>query len=404
MSVVRRAWIRSLLASAVAVGVLATPAVAGAVEPPTVFGHGSIDSFVQGWNALDNQAWWGAQDLHSEAKLFVSFNTTPSNLGIPVTHMLVIGVTPSGRDFLGVYPATFTNTDNPPSISSSVASVAWVPSRNAYHLTVDMPAVFVFTPTPGPFTADLWFTGHPGGAAMPTVWDGQTSYLPQSIGAGTANGTITYPGLAPTRVSNWGADAEPEYGTYLDGTQAYNPPDHIGYQWAESQNPDGSADLLMAFAEEDGVWRGILSHTTATGTVTECEPDVALSDWSTETGQLPPNVTGFYYPQVISASCTPPHATKPCLALMLHRTAADTQIGPFPSYSFTVAMGPAFSSVPGSVAWAQTFREKGSYGRVPTWTSTGLKPRPCVVFGGPGSSGPKAKKPSRRRSRHHRRR
>jgi hypothetical protein len=400
LSVVRRALLRLTFASSIAACMVSAPGVARAAEPPTVFGHGSIASFIQGWNALDNQAWWGAQDFHSKAKVFVSFNTTPSNLGIPVTHMLILGVLPNGQGTLGVWPATFTKTDNPPSISSQVASVTWVPSMKAYHLIVDMPGTFVFTPTAGPFTANLWFKGRPGGAAMPTDWDGQTSFLPQSIGTGTANGTVAFPGFAPITVHNWGADAEPEYGTYLDGTEPDNPANHIGYEWAESHNPDGSADLLMAFAEEDHVWRGILSHTTAAGKVTECEPNVALSDWSTATSQEPANVTGFNYPQVISASCAaPPHTAKPCLTLTLHTSPSDTQIGPFPAYSFTVAMSSAFSSVPGSVAWVQTFREKGSFGPGPTWSSTGLKHPACV-----GATGaPRAKRKGKHKRKRHER-
>jgi hypothetical protein len=375
-----------------AVLVALAPGVARAVEPATVFGRGTFDSFISGWNAFDNQAWWGAQDLHSRAKLFVSFNTTRSNLGIPVPHMLIIGVTPAGRDFLGLWPTSFKHTTDPPSITSPVASVVWVPSMSAYHLTVDVPGIFAFTPLPGPFFADLWFKGVPGAAAMPTVWDGQTSFLPQTIGAGTVTGTISYPGVPRVTVRDWGADAEPEYGTYLDGTPPYDPPDHIGYEWAESQNPDGSADLLMSFAQEDGVWRGMLSHTTPAGQVTECEPDVTVSNWTRTTGQLPPNVTGYYYPQVISATCpvstpstpstpsVPSQPVRPCLSMTFYPSPAGTQIGPFPLYSFTVAMGSATTSVPGAVAWFQNFREKGSFGRVPTFTSTALAHPACVVL------------------------
>jgi hypothetical protein len=361
------------------------PSAARATEPPTVFGQGAFDSFIDGANAYDNQAWWGAQDLHGKAKLFISFNTTPSNLGIPVTHLLVIGVTPAGRDFLGVWPASFKITSDPPAITSPYGSVTWVPSKSEYHLTVNVPGAFVFTPLPGPFSANLWFKGVPGAAAMPTYWDSQTSYLPQTIGAGTATGTIDYPGVRKVTVAGWGADAEPEYGTYLDGTPAYSPADHIGFEWAEAQNPDGSADLLMAFAEEDGVWRGMLSQTTASGQVTECEPDVTLSNWTQKTGQLPPNVTGFEYPQAITATCPSPPPQPPCLSMTWYPSPAGTQIGPFVTYSFTVAMGAASTSVPGAVAWYQDFREKGSDGRVPTFTSTGLPPK-CVVLPAPGAS------------------
>jgi hypothetical protein len=375
---------------------------ARAAEPATVFSHGTTNSFIWGWNAYDNQAWWAAQDLHSRMKLMVSFNTTPSNLGIPVTHMLVIGILPNGQETLGVWPAQFSHTTNPPSITSSVGSVTWVPARHAYHLTLNMPGTFTFTPTPGPMTANLWFTGVPGGAAMPTVWDGQTSYLTQTLGAGKVNGTINFPGFAPVSVKNWGADAEPEYGTYLDGTEPNQPANHIGYEWADAQNPDGSADLLLSFAEEDGVWRGMLSHTTARGQVTECEPDVYLGDWTTATDQEPANVTGFYYPQVIHAICKNPRTTKPCLSVEWHMSPAGTQIGPFVAYSFTVAMGWATTTTPGAVAWVQDFREKGSTTPGPSWSSTGLKAR-CVQYGQPKAKTKKKRRRHRRHKRHHRR-
>jgi hypothetical protein len=404
-AMIRRAVIQLLLASAMSVAALA-PGVARAVEPPTVFGRGASDSFIRGWDALDNQPWWGAQDLHSKAKLFVSFITTPSN-GVAYPHMLVVGVLPSGQEFGGMWPTQFTKTDGPPSISSPVASVAWVPSRSAYHLTVDMPGIFT---APGPLTADLWFKGHPGAAAMPTVWDGQTSFFPQTIGAGTANGTIAFPGvLQPITAKNWGADAETEYGTYLTGTDVYRQADHIGYEWAESQNPNGSADFLLAFPEEDGVWRGMLSHTSATGKVTECEPNVALSGWTTDAGQQPPNVTGFYYPQTISASCATSSPSKPCLSMTWFMKADDALVLPMATYSFADAIGSVSSTVPGAVGWIQHFREKGSMGPGPAWTSTGLERHPaCVVLGAPRRARARAGKGARRdprtrrRSRQHR--
>jgi hypothetical protein len=81
-----------------------------------------------------------------------------------------------------------------------------------------------------------------------------------------------------------------EYGTYELGGGPLAPAIHIGYDYVESDNPDGSEDALDAFPELDGVWRGILIHTSVSGQVTECEQNVTLSNWYTDP------TTGYDYP------------------------------------------------------------------------------------------------------------
>jgi hypothetical protein len=353
-------WTRARAACVVIAGVVASFVVgssnAAAAEPPTVFGYGTTGGILDGWNTPDNQVFWGIQDFQSPAKAFFSFNTTPA-LGVPTPLLLLIGVLPSGKQYVAEVPTTFTKNADPPAINSSVASVTWVPARHAFHLTVDVPVLF---------KCDLWISGVTGAAALPTWWDNETSYLNESIGAGMANGTITFPGsLTPTTVANWGAEQDTEYGTYLDGIDAYKPAQHIGYEYAVSQNPDGSGDLLLAFAERDGVWRGLLAHTTAAGQVSECEPGITLSHWVTDA------VTRFEYPLQVTATCTSPRMSMTWYGSVSAPWIVP-EVVPFPVYSFTVADIPAHSTVAGSVAVVQHFREKGSFGIGPSFTATGL--------------------------------
>lgn len=383
----RHRGFRVFAAMAAAV-VLVCGAADAATDLPTPLGHPtSPESFLDGVhaNALDNQVWWCAQDLHSKRKVCLSFNTTSSTLGLPFPHLLVMGVKPNGSLFLGFLPALFKTTDAPATLTAYVpgigdlAQIAWSPTQRAYHVTFDVTGVYAGNgPEVGRFRGDLWFHGVAGGAAMPTYWDGQTSYLPQTVGAGVASGTVTMPGYPSYAATNWGTDLEPEYGTYLDGTDIYKPADHIGYEWAEAQNPDGSGDLLLAFAERSGVWRGMLTHTTRDGHVTECEPSVRLSNWSTQTTTQPPNLTGAYFPRTITARCAATPTSPPCLARTFSMT-TDPQVVPFAVYSFTAAGASGRSNIPGSVAVIQHFREKGSTGITPTWTGTG-QPQPCKHY------------------------
>lgn len=218
----------------------------------------------------------------------------------PTPEILVLGVFANGQQFTVLIPTVFTSSTNPPSIDSLAGYVTRVPSADAYHVVVnDALAVGLqFAHGLGIVNADLWFSGHPGGATLPADWDGQTSYWTQSIGAGVANGTVTFPGdSSPATVNRWGGEQETEYGTYELGPGPFplTLVNHIGYDYAESDNPDGSADALDVFPELDGVWRGILTHTSAAGIVTECEPSqsggLTLSDWYTDP------VTGYDYPR-----------------------------------------------------------------------------------------------------------
>jgi hypothetical protein len=345
-------------AAAMLLGLFAPTARAAdkTTDPPTTLGYGTRDGIVAGAGAVDNQVFWSVQDLHSKAKLLLSFNTTPA-IGIPTPIMLAIAFLPNGRQVVSEAPARFTIQHDPPSITSAVGSVTWVPARQAYHLTLSMALL----------TADLWITGPTGAASLPTYWDGYTSFLNESVGAGTANGTITFPGSLPSAVRDWGAEQDTEYGTYDDGISPLQAPNHIGYEYAASDNPDGSADFLLAFVEMSStpghpVWRGMLSHTSVDGKVTECEPsgpgEVTLSNWTTATTQLPPNLTGFPYPQTVSAHCG-------ALSKAWTTTPADTQVVPVAWYSMTVADSAVHSNVAGSVGIMQHFRESGSYTKTP---------------------------------------
>jgi len=331
-------------------------ATASAAEPPTPLGVGWTAGVVAGVDAVDNQVFFDAQDLHSPAKVTFNFITTPMTLGSTTPVLIVLGVLPSGKQFLLPVPTTYTTSDSPPSIYSPVGHVTWVSSAQAFHLVV--------ADAVSGFSADLWFAGHPGGATLPADWDGQTSYWVQSIGAGKVNGTVSFPGYSsPTTVADWGGEEETEYGTYELGPGPIPPTGlaHIGYDYAQSDNPDGSADALDVFPELDGGWRGILVHTSASGQVTECEPSQAggirLSNWHTD------STTGYVYPLVMSASCG-------SLSITWVTTPAQTEI-PVQGQldGFLVSDSAGVSSVPGSVAAMQHLRDNGHFDQMPAGSS-----------------------------------
>ena len=318
------------------------------VEPATTFRVGTFGDIVAGVNEEDNQVFWTAQDLHRPAKAAFSFNTTPA-LGVG-PHLLLIGIKPDGNLYESAFPTRFTTSDDPPSIHSALGSVVFDPVQQAFHMTVDVPLFF---------SCDLWFKGHPGGATVPTIWDGQTSYWIQSIGAGTVNGTIRFPGsLKTTTVTDWGGEQETQYGTFQlgGGLNPLKDSPHIGYDYAASDNPDGSEDVLYVFPELSGVWRGILVHTSADGVVTQCEPsgphEVTLSNWTTDP------LTRYHYPQTVSASCD---------SLAMTWTVDWTNVlgaeGHLNGFETTDSTG--HSSVPGSVAALQHLRDTGYYGETP---------------------------------------
>jgi hypothetical protein len=288
------------LCTALALAVIA-PTSAWAAEPASVLGIGSTSGIVDKASQVDNEVWFAAQDPHSRAKLFLSYNTTPA-LGSPVPAIAVVGVVPQDDTALQASNGWFEEpvpdalgykiTNNPPSLTSLDGSAVYDPARHAYHITLDISLGVI---------ADLWFSGPVGGLTDPTIWDGQTSYWNQSLGTGTVNGWIIFPGeLTKTPVTDWGAEQETQSGTFQLGASPLFKAPHNGYYYAQSVNTDGSATTFYVFPELDGTIRGILTKTLADGQVLECEASgpgqTTASNWYTDLG-------GVSYPLSLSAHC-----------------------------------------------------------------------------------------------------
>jgi hypothetical protein len=134
------------LAAALVVTLIA-PVAAWAAEPPSVLGIGGRSGIVEQAGQPDNEVWFAAQDPHSRAKLFLSYNTTPA-LGSPVPAIAVVGVAPSDDTALQASngwfeepvpdPLGFTVSDDPPSVASLAGSAVYDPARGAYHITLNL--------------------------------------------------------------------------------------------------------------------------------------------------------------------------------------------------------------------------------------------------------------------------
>lgn len=339
---------------------LIAPVAAWAAEPPSVLGIGSRSGIVDRAGQPDNEVWFAAQDPNSRAKLFLSYNTTPA-LGSPVPAIAVVGVVPSGDAALQANngwfeepvpdPLGYTVSNNPPSVTSLDGSAVYDPARGAYHLTLNISLGVI---------ADLWFSGPVGGLTDPTIWDGQTSFWNQSIGTGTVNGWIIFPGeTTKTIVTNWGAEQETQSGTFELGAIPLVPAPHNGYYYAQSDNVDGSATTLYVFPELDGATRGILTTTTARGQVLECEPrgpgQMTASKWYTDSG-------GVSYPLSLSAHCNDIYTG--------HELTGSWTTTPGESNAYYVdevlggfASVQSIASSPGaSAAWIQHVADDGHFG------------------------------------------
>jgi hypothetical protein len=306
--------------------------------------------------------WFAIQDPKSRAKLFVNIMTTPGSLGSPTPALVVLGVTPTTNStwkslnnwfYLPIpLPSGFTTSTAPPALVSPLSSLSYDPQTARFHLVVQA-APFI--------SADLTLHGPPGGATLPAIWDGQTSFWTQALGTGVAEGTITFPGSAtPTPVHGWSAEQETQAGTYElgggIGGGVLSPSPHIGYYYGQADYPDGSASTLYVFPELDGSIRGILTHTTARGKTTECEPSqpggVHVSDWYTDP-------SGLEYPLTISGRCAG-------LSLTLTTT-------PSASSAMTIALPidgfaseQSIAAAPGATAaWMQHVADVGYLHRVP---------------------------------------
>lgn len=132
-----------------------------------------------------------------------------------------------------------------------------------------------------------------------------------------------------------------------------------GYYYAQSVNADGSATTFYAFPELDGTIRGILTRTTASGQVLECEPsgvgEATAADWYTDPG-------GVGYPLSLSAHCDDVRtgrelsgswSTTPDRS---HAFYLDVLLGGFASVQ-------SIASSPGaSAAWIQHVADDGHFG------------------------------------------
>lgn len=339
---------------------LIAPVAAWAAEPPSVFGTGTTSGIVDRAGQHDNEVWFAAQDPNSRAKLFLSYNTTPA-LGSPVPAIAIVGMVPQDDTALAAsngwfeepvpVPLGYSVSDDPPSIVSPEGSVVYDPARGAYHITLDT-SLGVY--------ADLWLSGPVGGLTDPTMWDGQTSYWNQSIGTGTVNGWIIFPGeTTKTTVTDWGAEQETQSGTYELGSIPVEQAPHNGYYYAQSVNADGSATTFYVFPELDGTIRGILTKTTAGGQVLECEPsgsgETTAADWYTDPG-------GVSYPLSLSAHCDD---VKTGVELSASWTTTPAQSN---AYYVDVVLG-GFAAVqsnatsPGAkAAWIQHVADDGHFG------------------------------------------
>ena len=352
--------IASAFATVLVLALIAPIAAWAAAEPPSVLGIGSRSGIVERAGQPDNEVWFAAQDPNSHAKLFLSYNTTPA-LGSPVPAIAVVGVAPSGDTALQAsngwfeepipVPLGYTASNNPPSILSPEGSAVYDPARDAYHLTLNVSLGVV---------ADLWLSGPVGALTDPTIWDGQTSFWNQSIGTGTVNGWIIFPGeTTKTTVTNWGAEQETQSGTYELGATPLLPAPHNGYYYAQSVNADGSATTLYVFPELDGTIRGILTATTAAGQVLECEPSgpgqMTATNWYADAG-------GVSYPLSISAHCDDIYTGQELTANWTttpgesHAFYLDVALGGFASVQ-------SIASSPGArAAWIQHVADDGHFG------------------------------------------
>jgi hypothetical protein len=260
----------------------ATPSTTSSITPATTIRQATDADIVAPLYPLD-LVWFSVMDPHGPGKLLVTIS--PNNLPVPAVAMNVTDAAGTYSNLLD-YPASLYTETSAPSIKNNqldfhrVASTE--PGTKAYHLSVNDLGV----------VADLTFSEAQAGSAMqPINWDGQLVYWSSSIGTARVDGTITFPGASsPTIVSGWVGEEErmAGYFEHLSG--------HVGYEYAQSGNADGSADQVFVFPELDGSWRGILAHTATDGALTMCpDPQVSLSDYSV--------TEGYSYPRTVKASC-----------------------------------------------------------------------------------------------------
>ncbi|MDP9123443.1 MAG: hypothetical protein M3N82_02410 [Pseudomonadota bacterium] len=291
--------------------------------------------------------WFSAQDPNGAAKLLITWQTASSQMP-----SIAINVTkPNGSyaNLSTVVSAPVVRTGLPSISAEPVDSSAdridfrWVPSESAYHLTF----------TAAGMSGNLWFRNNQVGAAMqPVQWDQQQVFWSSSIGRTDIDGSIQFVGDAQaTTVTGWQGEEERMAGSFsLD-------PGHVGYEYAQTSNPDGSADQLFVFPQiSGGNWRGLLAHVEKSGELTYCEPDVV------QLANYQKTAEGYVYPGTVHAKCT---ARNLDLTYTVS-TPQDFPLGPpglatnsYPAYT---SMSAGSSNVTGSVGTIQHLRDLGYYG------------------------------------------
>jgi hypothetical protein len=291
--------------------------------------------------------WFSAQDPSGAAKVLITWQTASTQM-----QSVAINVTKPDGSYANLstvlsVPVVRTSL---PSISAEPADSSaeridfrWIPSESAYHLTF----------TAAGMSGDLWFRNNQVGAAMqPVQWDQQQVFWSSSIGRTDIDGSIRFVGDAQaTTVTGWQGEEERMAGSFsLD-------PGHKGYEYAQTSNPDGSADQLFVFPQiSGGNWRGVLAHVAKSGELTYCEPDVVqLTDYQATS-------EGYAYPGTVHAKCT---ARNLGLTYTVS-TPQDFPLGPpglaTDSYPAYTTMSAGSSDVTGSVGTIQHLRDLGYYG------------------------------------------
>jgi hypothetical protein len=336
-------------AALLSIGIAVAPAMAheDGITPPTPLRPATAQDIVTPLYPLCDFLWFSAQDPQGLAKVLITWQTAASQV-----QSIAINVTkPDGSyaNLSTVLTAGAVRTSLPSISATPVESTAdridfrWAPSESAYHLTFKAAGM----------SGDLWFRNDKAGAAMqPVQWDGQQVFWSSSIGRTDIDGTIEFVGdTEPTTVSGWQGEEERMAGSFsLD-------PGHKGYEYAQTSNPDGSADQLFVFPQLlDGSWRGLYAHLEKSGKLTYCEPDIVQLATYEKTAK------GYVYPGTVYAQCT---AEK----LAITYTVLTPEDFPLGLPGLPTDLNPAYttmsggsSSVSGSVGTIQHLRDLGFYG------------------------------------------
>jgi hypothetical protein len=325
-----------------------TPACADSVVPPTPLRPATSQDIVSPDYPTDDFISFSAQNPKGVAKVLITWQTAARQvpcIAINVTkpdgsyaNLFTLLTTPAVRTGLPSISAT------PADSSADRIDFRWVPVQGAYHLTFKAAGM----------SGDLWFRNNKAGAAMqPVQWDGQEVFWASSIGRADIDGTIQFPtDVQPTSVSGWQGEQE-RMG------EPFSPAGHKGYEYAQTSNPDGSADQLFLFPQLiDGSWRGLYAHLDRSGKLTYCEPDIV------QLGNYQKTAKGYAYPGAIYAKCS---------AQYLDITYTVTTPEDFPvvpagitmpvdRYLAYTTISAGSSNTPGSVGTVQHLRDLGFYG------------------------------------------